>query len=319
MKRCNAKPYEGNDEYIFVSYCHRDRVIVYPIIENLARDGYRVWYDEGIDPGSEWPEIIASHLNGCAVCIAFISNNSLNSHNCKREVSFAHLKKKDFISIITEPVKLTLGMEMQLSASQSIFKYTIDSDSEFYEKLYDARFLERCKGEKNYSIKISVPSDYEDDISNDMFAEKELVRKPFSDKWFSDNKDEAKVALSNGNNHDETNESKYNNKKSDGLVEFQKQQLTNVLEDNSIEPVLKQNQRLNEIIKPESQGNLKKNCLFTIKRNRTGELYRIIKERMIIGRSESMADIQIHDNSTIGRVHATLLIRNGECYIIDCN
>ena len=56
MRRCSVKPYEGQEAYIFISYCHKDRASVFPIIEQMARDGYRVWYDEGIDPGSEWPE-----------------------------------------------------------------------------------------------------------------------------------------------------------------------------------------------------------------------------------------------------------------------
>ena len=120
MRRCSVKPYEGQEAYIFISYCHKDRASVFPIIEQMARDGYRVWYDEGIDPGSEWPEIIASHLNGSAACIAFITENAVNSHNCKREINFALLKKKPFISVILEPVQMSMGMEMQLAATQAM-------------------------------------------------------------------------------------------------------------------------------------------------------------------------------------------------------
>ena len=131
MRKCAAKPYEGKEKYIFVSYCHRDRAQVFPIIEQLAKEGYRIWYDEGIDPGSEWPEIIAKKLNGSAICIAFITVNALNSHNCRREINFALLKKKFFISVILEPVEMTLGMEMQLSSAQSIFKYKLSSNKDF--------------------------------------------------------------------------------------------------------------------------------------------------------------------------------------------
>ena len=104
MRRCGATPYEGSEKFIFLSYCHKDKSIVFPVAERLARDGYRVWYDEGIDPGAEWPEIIAEHLNRCSACIAFVSENSLNSHNCRREINFALLKKKPFISVVTEKV-----------------------------------------------------------------------------------------------------------------------------------------------------------------------------------------------------------------------
>jgi hypothetical protein len=181
MKRCSAKPYEGAEKYIFISYCHKDRAYVFPIIEQLAKDGYRVWYDEGIDPGSEWPEIIASHLNAAAVCIAFISENSLNSHNCRREINFALLKKKFFVSVILEPVQMSLGMEMQLSSSQSIFKYTLSSDKEFFSKLYDAKEFESCKGNPNYSIEVSTAKDY----LNNSSVVKKTRSEPFSDRWFA--------------------------------------------------------------------------------------------------------------------------------------
>ncbi|MCM1025028.1 MAG: TIR domain-containing protein [Roseburia sp.] len=144
MVRCSLEPYEGKEKYIFISYAHKDNDRVYPIIEKLAGMGYRIWYDEGIDPGSEWPETIAEHLNNCEVCIAFLSENYLNSHNCRREINFALRKKKSFITIVLEPVELSLGMEMQLSATQSVSKYTFPDDEAFYAKVCTAKFLSVC-------------------------------------------------------------------------------------------------------------------------------------------------------------------------------
>jgi hypothetical protein len=60
--------YKGSDPYIFVSYAHRDAEIVYPELKTLQDHGYRVWYDEGIDPGNEWPREIASAIKQCACC-----------------------------------------------------------------------------------------------------------------------------------------------------------------------------------------------------------------------------------------------------------
>ncbi|MGO5165469.1 MULTISPECIES: TIR domain-containing protein [unclassified Candidatus Paralachnospira] len=183
MRRCSVKPYEGQEAYIFISYCHKDRASVFPIIEQMARDGYRVWYDEGIDPGSEWPEIIASHLNGSAACVAFITENAVNSHNCKREINFALLKKKPFISVILEPVQMSMGMEMQLAATQAIFKYTLESEKEFYKKLYAARMLESSMGLPDAQIEVSRPEDYETEEES-LFEETREPRDSFSDKWF---------------------------------------------------------------------------------------------------------------------------------------
>jgi len=179
MKRCSVRPYEGDENYIFISYCHKDKAKVFPIIEQLAKDGFRVWYDEGIAPGEDWPEVIAAHLNACSSCIAFISNNSISSHNCKKEINYAVFLNKFFISVFLEPVAMTLGMQMQLSTNQSILKYTIDSEYEFFTKLYDAKELSGCIGASNPNIVVSKPSEYsEEDIDIGK------TRDPFSNSWF---------------------------------------------------------------------------------------------------------------------------------------
>ena len=56
--------YEGTEPYIFISYSHKDSNVVFPAIRALQEAGYPVWYDAGIQAGSEWPEYIASHLVG---------------------------------------------------------------------------------------------------------------------------------------------------------------------------------------------------------------------------------------------------------------
>lgn len=45
--------YKGSDPYIFISYSHKDIDRVFPIIRMLQDDSYRVWYDDGVDPGTE--------------------------------------------------------------------------------------------------------------------------------------------------------------------------------------------------------------------------------------------------------------------------
>lgn len=146
LKRCSVVPYEGDQGSIFISYSHKDGERVYPIIENLAARGYRVWYDEGIDPGSEWPETIADHLSRSAVCMGFISANYLNSHNCRRELNFALMKQIPFLSIILEEVEMSAGMEMQLSTNQAIFLHKLQSENDLYKKLEATKLLQTSRG-----------------------------------------------------------------------------------------------------------------------------------------------------------------------------
>ena len=56
------KPYEGNRPFLFISYAHRQSDKVLDTIRILHEKGWRLWYDEGILPGSDWPANIARHM-----------------------------------------------------------------------------------------------------------------------------------------------------------------------------------------------------------------------------------------------------------------
>lgn len=292
MKRCSAKPYEGDDKYIFVSYCHKDKKHIFPIIERLSRDGYRVWYDEGIDPGSEWPEIIARHLNGCATCIAFISENSLNSHNCRREINFALLKKKPFISVVIEPVQMSLGMEMQLSATQSVFKYTLSDDNEFFSKLYDAKCLCSCLGTPDPSIVVSKPEDYEGGALSGLFGESYLRRETFSDKWFLDSED----------SH---------------LINSDKAIIKEDVADNNKtfeESVVTDEKITGDAIVEET---VNEHFRFWLVRAKTNETIELPQGEFKLGRSNAQSDYVISGNSGIGRLHAKIIIKETQGFVVD--
>ena len=115
------KAYKGTEPYIFISYAHADSERVFPIVSALQERGYRVWYDAGIEAGTEWPEYIAEHLDGCSAFLAFISEASMNSHNCRREINFAIELRKEPMVIYLEDVKMSLGMRMQLGSLQAMF------------------------------------------------------------------------------------------------------------------------------------------------------------------------------------------------------
>ena len=157
--------YEGSENYIFVSYSHKERAIVLPIIEGLDKAGYRVWYDAGIEAGSEWPENVATHISKSAVVLVFLSKNALNSQNCIREIHFAIKKRKEVLVVYLEELELSDGMDMQLSPLQAMFYYRFPSLQEFMQKLTTAKILSDCKAKKTNATsplsatnKISSPS-----------------------------------------------------------------------------------------------------------------------------------------------------------------
>lgn len=135
------KPYEGDRPYIFISYAHADSEKVLPIISDMHRRGYNIWYDEGIEVGAEWQECIASHLMQAQLVVAFISNAYMRSDNCRREMHYAQTKKIKTINVFLEATELTPGMEMQIGNIFALMKYTFPSEEFFYEKLYSAPLL----------------------------------------------------------------------------------------------------------------------------------------------------------------------------------
>ena len=141
----NPVPYKGTDPYIFVSYSHRDGEAVQKIIARMQRDGYRIWFDLGIDPGTEWDQYIAQKVVDCGYMIAFVSNNYIASGNCKDELNFARDLEKDRLIVYLEDVTLPVGMAMRMNRLQSVFRYKYNTEEPFYHALYSANNLDRFR------------------------------------------------------------------------------------------------------------------------------------------------------------------------------
>ncbi|MFX1537348.1 MAG: tetratricopeptide repeat protein, partial [Promethearchaeota archaeon] len=69
--------YDGTDPYIFICYAHTDKYLVYPEIKRLYMAGYRIWYDEGIPPATEWSDEIAKAIEKCTFFVVFLSSQAI--------------------------------------------------------------------------------------------------------------------------------------------------------------------------------------------------------------------------------------------------
>jgi molecular chaperone DnaK len=129
--------YTGNAPYIFVSYSHRDSSIVYLELKTLNSLGYRIWYDESINPGNDWSEEIAKAINKSAYFIVFISPNAVESKNVRNEINFALQKNKTFLAVHIFETNLPDGLELNISRLQAIIKYQMD-DYTYLKKIEKA-------------------------------------------------------------------------------------------------------------------------------------------------------------------------------------
>lgn len=128
------KAYKGNSKYIFISYAHKNMRKVFEIANNLYKSGYNIWYDEGIEPGTEWPEIIGKAIINCSQFMVFISGDAVRSRNVRNEINFAFNHHKKILVIYLENTPLSHGLELQIGTVQSI-KKNLTNDKEFYETL----------------------------------------------------------------------------------------------------------------------------------------------------------------------------------------
>ena len=137
--------YDGNEPYIFVSYAHKNTDDVLPVISELQNRGFRVWYDAGIETGTEWPEYIAERLSDCGCAVIVISEAALESQNCRREIHYAISENVPILVVFLEEVTMSRGMQLQLGVLQALFRTRHSTFDSFMDKLCDAPMLQSCK------------------------------------------------------------------------------------------------------------------------------------------------------------------------------
>ncbi len=124
FKACEDTP------YIFASYSHDDKDLVYPIISKIYEAGWNIWYDEGIEIDSEYDDVIANHIVNCDLFILFVSNSSVKSEYIRNfELKFAIRNKKKILTYWIENVlEIPSGIEMLLIDSKAVTDATITSE-----------------------------------------------------------------------------------------------------------------------------------------------------------------------------------------------
>jgi len=126
--------YKGIRPYLFTSYAHKNMKEVFHIIKKLSSSRFRIWYDEGIEPGNEWPEVVGSAIVNCAQFLVFMSPHAADSRNVRNEINLAFSENKDIIVIFVQRTNLSEGMKLQIGTVQFINRFEL-TDREFFEKL----------------------------------------------------------------------------------------------------------------------------------------------------------------------------------------
>ncbi len=136
------KPYEGIRPFLFVSYAHRQSDAVVNTIRILHEKAYRLWYDEGIPAGSDWPANIAQHMQSCERVIFFLSARAMESPNCFSEIRTAVRLGKPVLIVRLEDVTPEKEWKDLLDEKQEI--PLLNSPEERAEAILRSGFLTRA-------------------------------------------------------------------------------------------------------------------------------------------------------------------------------
>lgn len=331
---CKAKPYEGNEPYIFFSYCREDAEIVYPIIEQMAEEGFRVWYDNGIHVGDDWPQQIAIHLKDSFVCIAAITEKADNSHNCRRELQLSLNYNKKLVPIFLEEFSMTPALEYLVCIVQYIKKYELQNDVMFYKKLYNIEQMETCRG--TISLLKKEKKSEKKEIITEKQEQKEVIKEP-------ENEEEKQIET-NEPKEEQLEKIKEDNTKAENLVKTKEQTedlekptktKENKEETNKLIQINIGEEKKTQREEDETEGTIivddpKEKTKKDSKPNSTLDKINKIaifgcfsKEKMFllnkknkIGRSQKKCDIVL-DNPAVSSLHAVIFYESGKFYIRD--
>jgi WD40 repeat protein len=126
--------YRGAEPFIFVSYSHKDSDEVFAEIAKLHQLGYRIWYDEGIPPGSVWSKEIAETIKKCACFMVFISAHAIESEHVCDEINYALNRKRPFLAIHLAALELPSDLELRMNRLQAIVRWDL-SEQDYHRKL----------------------------------------------------------------------------------------------------------------------------------------------------------------------------------------
>ncbi len=105
-------------DYVFISYAHANRDYGMRLIDLLAASGVRVWYDNGIEPGTVWDEELERRIREAGAVVVCLTAQYEQSRYCTREIKFADLLAKRIMPIAPKPWTWGAGLQLMFQELQ---------------------------------------------------------------------------------------------------------------------------------------------------------------------------------------------------------
>ncbi len=87
--------------HVFLSYSHRDTLIMARVRDYLRTEGLKVWTDEGITPGTpQWDQAIELALRNTGSMVVILTPNVINSDGVRNEIHYATIHKVQIFPLL---------------------------------------------------------------------------------------------------------------------------------------------------------------------------------------------------------------------------
>ena len=119
---------------IFVSYSSEDRPSVEPLARALEAEGFSVWWDRHIPPGTTWDKVIESALDEAKCVVVVWTRTSVESDWVRNEAGEGR-KRKNLIPVLLENVTIPLAFRRVQTLSLTDWEGTVPNEG--FSKLVD--------------------------------------------------------------------------------------------------------------------------------------------------------------------------------------
>ncbi|MBE5972077.1 MAG: FHA domain-containing protein [Lachnoclostridium sp.] len=149
MEMILNRAYVGELPFVFANYCEDDFERIEQMLRILLDNECRLWHKEEErtvlpieDPRKEaYPE-------KSAVVLSFISQNSVESHDWRKEFNAVMMMKKPVIAVMLDEMTVTPIMRMQLENAQMIEYKDCKTDGACCVKLLQMEEIKKCLEEE---------------------------------------------------------------------------------------------------------------------------------------------------------------------------
>ena len=117
---------------IFISYSHSDRAAVEQIAGVIKEaSGMPVWYDSNLRGGENYFSVIADQIVQCGYFVFVVSDHSIASDWCLRELEFAASERKRIIAVWLDNVSISPRVKLIIQNTHYINYYSGPGDAFF--------------------------------------------------------------------------------------------------------------------------------------------------------------------------------------------